>query len=124
MVDPNRVRHMTRMAILEENDADNELNIAQYKWNDFLILRIIISLASGTLAFAALTVLVVLTGWEAVNRFVAGHTMQVCIAAVFLAYAGFMAVVMIVTVILAWRRYQQAGRLNETYRKELDQLEE
>ena len=124
MVDPNRVCHMTRMALLEEQDTDNELNIARSRWNDYLLIRILVSLLSGTLSFAALAALVTMGAWNSVSRFVAGHSLRICLLVLIAGYAVYMAGTLILTVVLAWRRYQKAGLRRDAYIRELEQLEE
>ena len=56
MINQDRVREMTRMAMLENGPGERELKISTYRRSDYVILQMVKGFVLGTICFLAVLV--------------------------------------------------------------------
>lgn len=123
MINEERARLMTKLAIYEETKGKDYLPIGEFYKKDYIAKKLIGSLFLGTIAYGMLAGLVVLgQGDDALDRVVSVNP-TILIGTFAGGYAVFLAIYLSITYGIASYRYKKAVRSLKTYEKGLKKLE-
>ncbi|MFV0465929.1 MAG: hypothetical protein ACK5ML_07640 [Lachnospiraceae bacterium] len=129
MINEERVKEMTHMAVFEQKEGMKARPMEEYFRSDYIGKELIKSLISGTIAFAIMMVIGIVYKWEEfANSLQVVNIEQMLTKAVFM-YLIFMFLYLTVTYIVYDYRYregrkkvrqfyQRLKKVNQTYRNE------
>ena len=124
MINRDRVRTMTRLAIYEEGQgvADDKMN-AYFK-NDYIVTNLVWSFISGTIAFLLIVILYCCYYYDTLMIRVFENRIAGLVTTAVMAYTAFMIFFLAVTFfVYRWRFNATRTRLSR-YRRRLDHLKQ
>lgn len=110
MLNQERVREMTRLAILDQNEGKECKPMTQYFRKDYIAKELIKSLVAGSVAFGILAGIVGLYYVESLMQTVGAADIRSLVKMAAIGYAGCLAAYLAVTYIVYYVRYSK-GRL-------------
>lgn len=122
MINQERVRVMSRMAMLEAGEGNQELRVCTFYKADYILLQIIKSLIVGTVCFAAGFLLWVFWKWDDLNAFFADANFYGFLMDALILYGAFMAVYLVITGFVAAHRYKYCRKRKIKYSRLLQSM--
>ena len=122
MVNQDRVRQMSRLAMLETQEGQEALSICSSRKPDYVILQIVKGVVAGTICFGILLVLWVLLMWDDLNTYFADAQFEIFLFDTLKGYAVFMGVYLFLCGLVAAMRYKRARVIRTKYIKGLNAL--
>ena len=124
MVNRDRVRTMTRLAIYEEGQGIQDDKMNGYFKNDYIVSHLVRSFVSGTIAFLLIVVMYCCYYYDTLLIRVFENRISGIVTTAITLYAAFMIFFLAVTFfVYRWRFNATRGRLNR-YRRRLDHLKD
>ena len=124
MVNRDRVRTMTRLAIYEEGQGIQDDKMNGYFKNDYIVSHLVRSFVSGTIAFLLIVVMYCCYYYDTLLIRVFENRISGIVTTAVTLYAAFMIFFLAVTFfVYRWRFNATRGRLNR-YRRRLEHLKE
>ena len=124
MINRDRVRTMTRLAIYEEGQGVQDDKMNGYFKNDYIVSHLVGSFISGTIAFLFVVVLYCSYYYDTLMIRVFENRIAGLVTTAVTLYAAFMIFFIAVTFFVYKQRFNATrGRINR-YRKRLDHLKE
>ena len=124
MINRDRVRTMTRLAIYEEGQGVQDDKMNGYFKNDYIVSHLVGSFISGTIAFLLVVVLYCSYYYDTLMIRVFENRIAGLVTTAVTLYAAFMIFFIAVTFFVYKQRFNATrGRINR-YRKRLDHLKE
>ena len=124
MVNRDRVRTMTRLAIYEEGQGIQDDKMNGYFKNDYIVSHLVRSFVSGTIAFLLIVVMYCCYYYDTLLIRVFENRISGIVTTAITLYAAFMIFFLAVTFfVYRWRFNATRGRLNR-YRRRLEHLKE
>lgn len=122
MLNQDRVRQMSRLAMMETQEGQEALFICSSRRPDYIILQIVKGIVAGTICFGILLVLWVFLMWDDLNAYFADAQYEAFLFDTLKGYAVFMAVYLLMCGVLAAVRYKRARVIRTKYMKGLNAL--
>lgn len=122
MIDQNRVRQMTRMAMMESDQGKNIIAVCSYRKADYVIIQILKGFFMGTICYAALLLLWLGFLWDDLNVFFADAHYERFLGRTLLGYGIFMLAYLTICGIVAAKRYKKYRKQKHLYLKYLKRL--
>ncbi|GFI36710.1 hypothetical protein AALA13_02480 [Lachnospiraceae bacterium 50-23] len=122
MLDENRVKLMTRLALYEQTEGKEDFKISEYYKSDYIGMHIICSILWVTVGYVGIGVLVVLAGLE---DLMAKMSMGLLVTLMIGAVAGYLATVIIFAVVTRHiynKRHQDARQRVKLFNHDLIKL--
>ena len=124
MVNRDRVRTMTRLAIYEEGQGIQDDKMNGYFKNDYIVSHLVRSFISGTIAFLLVVIMYCCYYYDTLLIRVFENRISGIVTTAVTLYAAFMIFFLAVTFfVYRWRFNATRGRLNR-YRRRLEHLKE
>ena len=124
MVNRDRVRTMTRLAIYEEGQGIQDDKMNGYFKNDYIVSHLVRSFISGTIAFLLVVIMYCCYYYDTLLIRVFENRISGIVTTAITLYAAFMIFFLAVTFfVYRWRFNATRGRLNR-YRRRLDHLKD
>lgn len=125
MINEERVRHMARMAFIDQDQTRQSSQIKEYYGSDYVGKEVLKSIFTGTIAFGLIVLLVLLRAGEdaigTISSVITKNWWEVGKQFVFL-YLSFEALYLLVTVMVYRYRYHQGMRTKKRYLYHLKKL--
>lgn len=122
MIDQERVREMTHMAILETGKGEKELHISSYRKGDYISLQLIRGFIAGTICFAAFVLIWIMWRWDTLNQYFADADFEGFFIKVLIRYFIFLGAYLVLTGGVAAHRYKNCKERERKYLKYLNRL--
>ncbi|MCD8365582.1 MAG: hypothetical protein LUC83_07195 [Clostridiales bacterium] len=122
MISQDRVRQMSRLAMMESDVGQNTVKVYSYREIDYVIVQILKGFFMGTICFAALMVLWVGYIWDDLNTYFADAQYMAFLVRVLKYYGIFMAVYLIICAVVAVLRFNQCKKKRSLYLRYLKRL--
>lgn len=122
MINQDRVRQMSRLAMLESDIGKNAIKVCSYRKADYVIMQIVKGFVAGTVCFAALFLLWLCFRWDDLNIFFVDAQFEDFFVQVLKGYSIFLAVYLVICGIAAVKRYNKCRRQKNLYLKYLNRL--
>ena len=122
MVNQDRVRQMSRLAMMETREGQEALLICSSRRPDYIILQIVKGVVAGTICFGILLVLWVFLMWDDLNAYFADAQYEAFLFDTLKGYAVFMGVYLFLCGFVAAMRYKRARVIRAKYIKGLNAL--
>ena len=110
MVNLERVKHQCQIAFYEQKEEKKNRAIGRYYRSDFIGKEVIKSIFTGTIAYAVLAALWVMSNWDMVLKSVNDLTIVNTVFLMLLIFVGFLAVYLLVTYVIYAVRYVQGRK--------------
>ncbi len=123
MINQDKVRQMSRLAMLESDMGKEGAKICSYKCVDFVLMQILKGFFAGTICFAALAVLGLGFIWDDLNLIFADAQFEAFFISVLKTYAIFLIIYLVICVIVAVFRYKKGKKRASIYLSYLKDLE-
>lgn len=123
MIDQNRVRQMSRLAMMESDMGKNIMGACSYRKVDYVIVQILKGFFAGTVCYAALLLLWLGFLWDDLNTFFADAHYEEFVGRVLLGYGIFMVVYLVICGMVASVRYKKCRKQKHLYLKYLKRLD-
>lgn len=120
MINQERVREMSRMAMLENGIGEKELKISSYRRIDYVILEAVKGFVAGTVCFAALFLIWFLTKWDSLNQYFASADYAGFLTRAVKGYLYFMVFYLAVCVAVAIFRHWKCTKRKKLYLQHLN----
>lgn len=122
MINQDRVRQMSRLAMLESDIGKNAIRVCSYRKADYVIMQIVKGFFAGTVCFAALGLLWLCFLWDDLNTYFAAAQFEEFLWQVLKGYGIFMAVYLVICGLVAVNRYNRCRKKKNLYLKYLNGL--
>ncbi|WP_294785225.1 hypothetical protein [uncultured Eubacterium sp.] len=122
MINQERVREMTRMAMLENGSGERELKISTYRRVDYVILQMVKGFVLGTICFLGVLMLWVCSKWDDFNQYFANVNYGVLIKEIIVIYLIFLACYLVICALVAVHRHKQCRDRRDLYLHYLHRL--
>ncbi len=122
MIDQNRVRQMSRLAMMESEIDKNATRVYTYRGEDFVVFHMLKGFFVGTVCFAALMVLWLGYIWDDLNLVFADAQFEAFMIETLKAYGIFMAGYLVLCAIVASVKYYRCAKQRKRYLKYLKAL--
>jgi len=122
MISQDRVRQMSRLAMMESDVGKNEAKVYSYRRIDYVIVQILKGFFMGTICFAAIMVLWLGYIWDDLNTFFADAQYMAFLVEVLKWYGIFMAVYLGICAVTAVVRFNQCKKQRHLYLRYLKRL--
>lgn len=123
MVNEEKVRMMTKVAIYEEGRGKQALPVGEYYRSDYISKQMIKSFFLGTIAFGICVLLWVFQGFDRLLAEFASLDIVRLITVIGLMYGVFMVVYLMITYVVSHIIYKRSVRSLKVYDKALKRLE-
>lgn len=123
MINQEKVRKMTRAAILESGSGTRELNIARYRRADYITVQLLLSFVSGTFCYAAVAVVLITAFWPRLDQTLAADGVRGLIYLLIALYIVFILLYLLMSGLVAWKRYLHSHQLAEIYLQALHEIQ-
>ena len=124
MLDDRKIRLMTRMTVYEEGLGVEDTRTARYFRNDYVLAGMIGSFVTGTLAWGICAAVYCGYFFEQIFFSVYENTLGPVLRFAATSYVAFMALYMIVSWIIFYRKSADYARRRDLYEQDLDELDE
>ncbi len=122
MLNNDKIRTMTRLAIYEEGQGIQDDKVNGYFKNDYIVGHMVGSFVSGTVAFALVVMIYCIYNYDAVIEGIFENALGGIIASGIIAYAAFMIFFLAVTFVVYHYRYSAAKKRLSRYGRRLEHL--
>ncbi len=122
MISQDRVRQMSRLAMMESDVGQNEVKVYSYRRIDYVIVQILKGFFMGTICFATIMVLWLGYIWDDLNTFFADAQYMAFLLKVLKGYGIFMAVYLIICAAAAVVRFNRCKKQRHLYLRYLKRL--
>lgn len=122
MINQDRVREMTRMAMLESGIGERELKISTYRRIDYVILQTVQGFLFGTVCFGAVCLLWIGSKWDILNQYFANTDYQWLLHRVLLIYLIFLGGYLVLCAVTAVFRHKKCRERRDQYLRHLHRL--
>lgn len=122
MINENRVIAETRLAIYEAHGAAADDRINSYYKSDYVTGKVLVSFLCGTIAFLLIAAVYAFYHFEDVMLQIYNSDIAAMIASIITNYCIFIAIILVLTFLIASYRYNRAGDRLEAYYDELYRL--
>ena len=123
MIRPERVRTMTRLAMMETGTEREKLNIARHRKSDYYAQQIVFSLFAGTLCFIALSILWGAIRWDDLDAVIDIGNPSAMAGRLLLTYLLFLLAYLGLSMLVFHKKYQAAHEYGMKYLDKLNELE-
>lgn len=123
MVNEEKVRMMTKIAIYEEGRGKQTLPMGEYYRRDYIGKQMIKSLFFGTIAFCILAALWVGYGFDYLITYFISLDIQHMLLMALVLYGVFMVIYLFITYVLSAWQYKRGMKSRKVYEKALKRLE-
>ncbi|MGN0169782.1 MAG: hypothetical protein ACI39H_03355 [Lachnospiraceae bacterium] len=123
LVNEEKVRMMTKLAIYEEGRGKTAVSIGQYYKKDYIAKQMIKSLFLGTIAFMILAGLWISNGLDGLLADYLSLNLERMMMVFLILYAVFMFCYLGITWLISSYRYRRSEKLLKVYDKALKRLE-
>lgn len=110
MIDEERVRQMTKMAVYEEGEGKQYIPMTQYFRHDYIGKEMVKSVIGGTLAFALMCVVGLFFEMENLMDSINQLNLVQLVTGILVKYGIFMAVYLFITYVVYNFRYSEGRR--------------
>lgn len=122
MINQDRVRQMSRLAMLESDIGKNAIKVCSYRKADYVIMQIIKGFIAGTICFAALFLLWICFRWDDLNLFFSDAQFEDFFVQVLKGYGVFLAAYLVICGFVAVKIYNKCRKQKSLYLKYLNGL--
>ncbi|MCD8230426.1 MAG: hypothetical protein LUD14_01140 [Clostridiales bacterium] len=122
MINQDRVRQMSRLAMMESDVGKNTIRVYSYRRIDYVIVQIVKGFFMGTVCFAAFMVLWLCYIWDDLNVYFADAQYMAFLVKVLTWYGRFMAVYLIICAIVAVVHFNRCRKKRTLYLRYLKRL--
>lgn len=122
MINQERVRQMSRLAMMESDMGENVKRVCAYRRIDYVLMEIVKGFFAGTVCFAALLLLWFCFLWDDLNTFFADAQFEAFFVTLLKDYGYFMAIYFAVCAIVAVVKYNRCKKKKNRYLKCLQGL--
>lgn len=123
MINQEKVRKMTRAAILESGSGTRELNIARYRRADYMTVQLLLSFVSGTCCYVAVAMVLITACWMNLDQTLAINGIRGLIHWLVALYIVFVVLYLLLSGLIAWKKYLHSHQLTEIYLQALQDIE-
>ncbi len=123
MINQNRVRQMSHLAMMESDMGKNIVAVCSYRKVDYVIVQILKGFFMGTVCYAALLLLWLCFLWDDLNEFFADAHYEEFAGKALLGYAAFMVFYLVICGVVASARYKKYRKRKYLYLKYLKRLD-
>ncbi len=123
MINEEKVRLMTKLAIYEENKGKNIIPLGDYYREDYIGIQMLKSFFAGTIGYVLILLLMVLYQLEYLLNQIVKLDVMAMVVSVLVVYVIFMAVYLGITYIICATRYKKAKKSLKAYDNVLKKLE-
>ncbi len=122
MLNNDKIRTMTRLAIYEENQGVQDDKINGYFKNDYIVGHMVGSFVSGTVAFMLIVMIYCIYNYDVVMEGLFEGALGSVIASGVTLYVAFMIFFLAVTFVVYHYRYSAARKRLNRYSRQLQHL--
>ncbi|MBQ8663848.1 MAG: hypothetical protein IJ471_08315 [Eubacterium sp.] len=122
MINQEKVKDMTKMAIYESHGGDKELAISAYRRKDYVAMQMLKSFIYGTISFVILLVFYLFLELDRVDNLNSLAQIQSFGMGVLVLYLIFMAVFLCITYFWARKRHNYCSEKAKNYSTELNRV--
>ena len=122
MLDEERVKLMTRLALYEQTKGQEDFNISAYDRKDYASLHVICSLISVTIGYACVVALVVLAMFDSLMAKMSNGLILFLLLVVFIGYVVVMCIYAGLSSFIFNRKHKQARQRVKKYNHNLIKL--
>lgn len=123
MVNEEKVRMMTKIAIYEEGRGRKTLPMGEYYRRDYISKQLIKSLFLGTIAFCICVALWIGYGFDYLITYFVSLDISHMLLVMLMLFTAFMTIYLLFTYILSARNYRRGMKSRKVYEKALKRLE-
>ncbi len=122
MINQEKVKDMTKMAIYESHGGDKELAVSAYRRKDYVALQLLKTFILGTVSFVILTLFYLFGKMDTMESLSSITEAKPFAIGTVVLYVIFIAVFMLITFFLARRRYEYCSAQAKSYSTELNRV--
>ncbi len=122
MVDPKKVRQMTKLAIMEKRQGTEMVRPISYRRIDYIFTAVFRGFIAGSVCYILGLVLWFCYIWEDLNEFMMGLDMMGLFRQLIIYYIIILAIYLGVCVLIAFRRYAKSMAFRTEYLNALKEL--
>ena len=122
MINQDRVREMSRMAMLETGTGEKELRISSFRRVDYILLEAAKGIFMGTVCFGGLCLAWFCLTWDSLNEYFADADFIGFAQGVIKYYIIFMAAYVALCAVVAFVRHKKCSGRKKIYMKHLNRL--
>lgn len=122
MVDKEKVKLMTKLAVFEKKHGSDEIKMGKYYKHDYLGLKLIGTIFSATLGFALIYALYLVMNSEVFIESLTSLDLVSFLVNILIAYVCFLAAFLVLTYLLYSYRFTKGRESLKQYNMELKQL--
>lgn len=115
MVNEERVKRLYKIALYEQKEEKNYRQMGQYYKSDYVGKEIIKSIFTGTLAFAGIVLLWLLSSWQEVLEEINNLQIVYTVLEIVLYYVLFLALYLVLTHVIYALRYDAGKKKLKEY---------
>lgn len=124
MLNEERIRRMTKLAVYDQEDDQRDERITRYFQGDYIFSRLVGSFVAGTAAYVLLLLVYCFYNMEQVTMHLySAHFTGILVTCVAI-YVIFISAFLLLTYFIYRRRYEAAARRRRQYRRALRALEQ
>lgn len=122
MLNPEKIKDMTQMAIYENGKGQKELAVTAYRRQDYVAMQLVKSFILGTVEALIILVFYFLLHTEILDKLNSLASVKTLVVAVAAFYIIFIAAYMMLTFFWARRGYKRCAANAEAYTQELNRV--
>lgn len=122
MINQEKVKDMTKMAIYESHGGDKELTISAYRRKDFVAIQMIKSFLFGTISYLIICIFIFLSNVERFEAMIDVEQFQKLGALVLVFYGVFMVAFLTGTFVWARKKHQYCSDQAQSYSTDLNRV--
>lgn len=122
MINQEKVKDMTKMAIYESHGGDKELAISAYRRKDFVAMQLIKSFVFGTLSYLIICIFIFLSNVEQFEAMTNVEQFQKIGILACVCYVIFIVAFMVGTFVWARRKHSYCDEQAKSYSTELNRV--
>lgn len=123
MINEEKVRMMTKIAIYEEGKGKQAFEVGEYYRRDYIGKELIKSLFLGTIAFCLFAALWIGYGFDYLITYFISLDIAHMLLMALIMYGVFMFVYLLITYVISAYRYKKGMKVKKIYEKALKRLE-
>lgn len=122
MINQEKVKDMTKMAVYESHGGDKELSVSAYRCKDYVALQLLKSFILGTVSYGIILLFYLLIHLDIVENLNTFARIHRFILTVGVTYIVFMVVFLAITFIWARKRHKVCDEHARSYSQELNRV--
>lgn len=122
MINQEKVKDMTKMAIYERHGGDKELAVSAYRRKDYVALQLLKSFILGTISYVIILAFYAFLELDRVDNLNSLAQLQSFGLGVLVLYIVFMAAFMCITFVWARKRHAYCSERAKSYSTELNRV--